>query len=286
MFGELIGLWLADVWQKAGAPRPFRLIEFGPGRGTLMRDALRAACVVPEFGTAADVWLIEASPRLRAQQAQLVPEASWGEALLEIPEGPVFIIANEFFDALPVRQFEHAPDGWAERMIGISDHSLSFGLRPTSEKREGPIGTIREVCQDGEAIAGSIAERIQVSGGAALIIDYGDWDGTGDTLQAVRDHNYVDPLSTPGQADLTCHVNFSQIAQAARDLRSHFTSQGAFLEAIGIVARARQLAAKSPDAVETLIADYKRLTDPEKMGTLFKVLALMPKTAPTPPGFD
>ncbi len=296
MFGELIGLSLAQAWMDQGAPTAFRLVELGPGRGTLMADVLRATVRVPGFAEAADVHLVEASPVLRAQQAELIErKVTHHDSLATVPEGPTFLVANEYFDALPVRQFVRDGDGWRERVVGLDGDALAFGLtapmpRDVAEDLfEGTNdGDLVEVCSTGQAIAHEIGERIAKFGGAALIVDYGDWRSLGDTLQALRGHAPVDPLEAPGTADLTCHVDFEAIAKAVPPARtSRLTTQGAFLERLGITARATALAEKlSGEALESHIAAHRRLTHPDEMGTLFKVLGLFPETAAPPPGLE
>lgn len=285
MFGEMIGLWLAQTWVSAGRPAPFVLAELGPGRGTLMADIQRAARIVPGFLEAAQIWLVEASPTLRAQQANLLPTAQWADTVAHLPAGPLFCVANEFFDALPIRQHQRTGNGWAERMVGAKDHSLTLGLAPDMpdpelDRRFGQVspGTIVETCPMAEAVVQSIAAR----NATLLTVDYGAWEGTGDTLQAVQNHGYADPLAAPGTADLTAHVGFRWLAEAAQPLIPYFTTQGALLEHLGITQRAQTLAAHDPG---TIRSQHRRLTHPEEMGTLFKVLALTPATQPSPPGF-
>ena len=296
MFGELIGLCLAQAWIDQGSPSPFRLVELGPGRGTLMADVLRATSQVPGFAEATDVHLVEASPVLRALQAEAIDrEVTHHDTLDSVPDGPLFLIANEFFDALPVRQFVREGDGWRERVVGLEGDALAFGLtagmpRAVAEALfEGTRdGDLVETSPLAQVIAGEIGARIAESCGAALIIDYGDWRSLGDTLQALRDHERVDPLTAPGEADLTCHVDFEALARAARPARtSKLTTQGVFLERLGITARATALAEKlSGEALESHIAAHRRLTHPDEMGTLFKVLGLFPETASPPPGLE
>ncbi len=285
MFGEMIGLWLAQTWVDAGRPAPFVLAELGPGRGTLMTDVLRAARIVPDLVDAAQIWLVEASPALRARQAELLPTAQWADTVADLPPGPLLCIANEFFDALPIRQHQRTETGWAERMVGVSGRALVFGLAPATpdpelDRRFGDAapGTIIETCPMAEALVQILAGRHAT----LLAVDYGAWDGTGDTLQAVQNHGYADLLATPGTTDLTAHVGFRWLAEAGRPLIPHFTTQGAFLERLGVTPRARTLAVADPDTIRT---QHRRLTHPEEMGTLFKVLALTPATQPLPPGF-
>ncbi|MSU89690.1 class I SAM-dependent methyltransferase [Rhodobacteraceae bacterium 2CG4] len=294
MFGELVGLWLAQVWQDIGAPEAVTLAELGPGRGTLMADVLRAAARLPGFRQAARVHLVELSPVLRAAQAATLADAApvWHDSAAGLPDDrPLLLVANEFFDALPVRQFLRTADGWAERMIGAGPGGLGYGLAPAVADPEldrrfpgaGP-DTLVETCAPGEAVIQALAPVIAARGGAALVIDYGDWDGTGDTLQAMTGHAYAPVLETAGAADLTAHVGFRWLAEAAAPLRAApLATQGAFLERLGITARARALA--TGDSAAGIVAAHRRLTHPEEMGTLFKVLALTPAGQPQPPGF-
>lgn len=296
MFGEIIGLWLAQVWLDQGAPPDILLAELGPGRGTLMADALRATRAVPGFHAALRLHLVEASPVLAAAQAKaLAPFAPvFHRSVADLPEGRLLLIANEFFDALPIRQFQQADSGdWHERQIGASGDTLIWGLAPTvpnatlADRPHRP-GQIVETCAPAEAIAGEIGRRVAAHGGAALIIDYGEIESHGATFQAVQGHGYADPLADPGQADLTAHVAFGPIARAAGPARaSALTPQGVFLERLGITARAHTLARRLEGAtLASHIAAHRRLTHPEEMGTLFKVLALTPADAPHPPAFD
>jgi len=288
MFGEMIGLWLAAVWQGMGRPAPLRLVELGPGRGTLMADALRAARA-SGLSDAADLWLVETSPALRAAQAERLAQAQWAADIGAVPPGPMLLVANEFFDALPVREFVASPEGWHERLVGLEGDRLVFGLSPPLPRAEGetPQGW-RALCPAMERIAGTIAARIAADGGAALIVDYGYEDRAppGPTLQAVRDHRPADPLSCPGEADLTCLVDFRALARALAGLDTATAEQGAFLARLGIGARAAALAAARPDAAGTVADALERLTAPEAMGTLFRVLAAWPQGAKVPPGFE
>ncbi len=295
MFGELIGLALAQAWLDQGAPDPVTLAELGPGRGTLMADILRATAAVPGFHAAARVHFIETSPHLRALQAARVPQATWHDRVDTLPEAPLLLVANEFFDALPVRQFVRAGAGWRERMVGAQDGTLCFGLSDAAPLAmlahrldDTQDGDLVEHCPALSGIVQTIAARIAAHGGAALVIDYGDWQSLGDTLQALAGHVPTDPLATPGQADLTAHVDFAAIAAHAAPARhSRLTPQGVFLERLGITARAQKLAAGlTGAALESHVAAHRRLTHPAEMGDLFKVMALYPATAMPPPGLD
>jgi SAM-dependent MidA family methyltransferase len=296
MFGELLGLCLAQAWQDQGAPAAIGLAELGPGRGTLMADVLRATRGVPGFHAAAQVVLIEASPALRARQkATLAPyPVHWAEGIDALPEMPLFLLANEFFDALPIRQFQRHAEGWQERLVGERDGHLAFGLSAATrmaamEHRLADTvpGDIVETCAPAQSVVAGIAAHIDSHGGAALLIDYGDWHSRGDTLQALRRHAFADPLAEPGEADLTAHVDFEALARAAAPCAATGpVPQGVLLERLGITARAQALAGRMTGAALTAhIAAHRRLTHPEEMGQLFKALALHPRRAPPPPGF-
>lgn len=297
MYGELLGLWLLAVWQDQGAPDPFILCELGAGRGTLLRDALRATRQVPEFHLAMRLHLVEGSAVLRAAQedaaAPMIPV--FHHEVADLPDGPLFLIANEFFDALPVRQFQRGRQGWHERRIGVVDGALAWGLGPETpvpalaDRLDDTVpGQIVEQSRAGEAVMAEIGARIADHGGAALIVDYGDWISRGDTLQAVRQHAFADPLADPGLADLTAHVAFAPLADAAHPARAlPLTPQGTVLERLGITARAQALAHHMDGpALADHVAAHRRLTHPDAMGHLFKMLAVVPPDAPTPPGFN
>jgi len=295
MFGELVGLAIAQAWLDQGAPAPFILAELGPGRGTLMADILRATRGVPGFGEALRLHLVEAAPRLRAEQATRLPMATWHDTASDLPEGPLFLVANEFLDALPIRQFQRDGDGWRERVVGLTDGRLTLGLSavtPLAGLRarldDTRDGDIVETCALLTPIIGEVGRRIAAFGGAALFIDYGDWRSLGDTLQAVQDHAPADPFAAPGLADLTAHVDFEAVARAAAPAHhSRLTPQGVFLERLGITARARALAARLSGAdLESHVAAHRRLTHPSEMGDLFKVMALFPEGAAPPPGCE
>ena len=295
MFGELIGLALAQSWLDQGAPDPVTLAELGPGRGTLMADILRATAGVPGFHDAARVHFVETSAHLRGLQAARVPQAIWHDSVATLPDAPLLLVANEFFDALPIRQFIRAGDGWRERMVGARDGDLCFGLSDAAplaqlahRLADTRDGDLVEFCPALPGIVTAIADRIAPHGGAALIIDYGDWQSLGDTLQALSGHAHVDPLADPGAADLTAHVDFAAIAaHAGAAAHSRLTPQGVFLERLGITARAQRLATGlAGDALQAHIAAHRRLTHPAEMGDLFKVMAIYPARAAPPPGLD
>ncbi|MEO0401615.1 MAG: SAM-dependent methyltransferase [Pseudomonadota bacterium] len=297
MFGELIGLCLAQSWLDQGAPNPFILAELGPGRGTLMADILRATKNVPGFQAAAQITLIEASPTLRIRQQDTLKghHPTWITGIGALPNAPLWLVANEFFDALPIRQFQREDTGWRERCIGVQDGDLCFGLSPIGPQpaldhriTDTEPGDLVETCPTGMGIANAIGAHIAQQGGAALIIDYGDWRSQGDTLQAVQNHASTGPLTDPGQADLTAHVDFEALAHAAAPAAfTKVTPQGVFLERLGITARAQALAANlDGTALQAHIAAHHRLTHGDEMGNLFKVLGLYPATAAPPPGLN
>ena len=296
MFGELIGLFLADYWLGIGRPSPVHLIELGPGRGTLMADALRAMKIVPDLTGAVQVHFIEVSPALEEMQKKAVPGASWPGSLDEIPPGFCFVVANEFFDCLPVRQFIKTSPGWAERMVALEDGKLVF----TQGEVAGPLalpeagfnpGDIIEACPQGAFWISAIAQRLKDFGGLALIIDYGyGREGAGDTFQAVKNHKPAAVLESPGQCDLTAHVNFVELKEKAEQngLTAYGpVAQGIFLQNIGIEARAGKLLDQANKKhKKDILSAVKRLVSKDEMGELFKVLCLAKKGEPAPAGFD
>jgi NADH dehydrogenase [ubiquinone] 1 alpha subcomplex assembly factor 7 len=297
MFGEMIGLCLAQTWLSQGAPKRFTLAELGPGRGTLMADILRATRNVPGFADAAQITLVEASPKLRDIQAATLAGymVNWADTADALPDQPLYLVANEFFDALPIRQFIRSGEGWRERQIGVTDGTLSFGLGPVMPQPalaqrldDTAEGDLIEDCAQIAPIMQTLSTRIAAHGGAALIIDYGDWRSLGDTFQALRAHEKTDPLTAPGTSDLTAHVDFEQLAAAAAPaLHTRVTPQGVFLERLGITQRAQDLA-KTMDGpkLEAHIAAHRRLTHPAEMGNLFKVIGVYPPTQIPPPGLE
>ena len=303
VFGELIGLWCADVWTRMGRPEPVLLVELGPGRGTLMADALRALAVAPDFRRALRLHLVETSPALRALQARMLDTAAatWHERLDAVPAGPLLLIANEFLDALPIRQFERRGGGWHERRVGLAPDgsALAFALDPapspsaaliSSQLTAAPDGSVAEVRPAALGLADELARRLAREGGAALFIDYGHGESAcGDTLQAVKRHSTHPVLAAPGSADLTAHVDFKAFAGAARaaGVRTFGpVTQGRFLRALGIELRARQLIANaSAETAAAVRGGVRRLIDADQMGTLFKVLALTHPDLPAPAGF-
>lgn len=304
IFGELIGLWAATVWQMMGEPPEVRLVELGPGRGTLMADAWRAAGVLPAFRKALRIELVEVSATLRQrQQATLAGTGltdaaviAWRERLEDVPDGPMLAVANEFVDALPIRQFVRGARGWHERLVGLSAQGhLVFGLAEEAESglsaTAGAPGAVLEVNRAGASVARELARRVAQQGGAALLIDYGHAETEqGDTLQAVRHHAYADPLAEPGLADLTAHVDFGALARAALGAGAAVhgpVAQGVFLRALGAVQRAERLVAGRDEGARAAIAAaLERLTGggPAQMGELFKAMAIAAPALPALPG--
>jgi SAM-dependent MidA family methyltransferase len=279
---------------RAGAPPCVRLVELGPGRGTLMADLLRAARRAPGFAPA--VHFVETSPMLRAEQAKRVPDARWHDRLEDVPDdAPLLLVANEFLDALPIRQFVRIEGGWRERAVALIDGRFVPLPGPTPVEAlvppavlGAPVGTVVEACPAGEAVATEIAARLARHGGAALLIDYGYRSpATGETLQAVRAHAFADPFADPGEADLTAHVDFTAIARAARGVVVHGPiEQGAFLTALGLHPRSEALAARATAAQADLLrSGAHRLSAPDEMGSLFKALALTGPEWPIPAAF-
>ncbi|MEO0865860.1 MAG: SAM-dependent methyltransferase [Pseudomonadota bacterium] len=297
MFGELVGLSLAQSWMDQGAPASFTLAEFGPGRGTLMADILRATTKVPGFSAAARIVLLETSAPLQARQAETLDgyDIRWIDTADKLPDAPTWAVANEFFDALPIRQFVRDGDHWRERCVGVKDGKLTFGLAPASPQPDlehrlddTADGDLVEAAPSAQAVMKTLGDRIGNHGGAALILDYGDWRSLGDTLQAVKDHKVTKRLDAPGTADLTAHVDFEALARAAAPAAfTRLTPQGVFLERLGITVRAQHLAKDlEGDALRSHKAAHRRLTHPDEMGNLFKVLGLYPPDTSPPPGLS
>jgi NADH dehydrogenase [ubiquinone] 1 alpha subcomplex assembly factor 7 len=302
VFGEIIGLWCAEQWQQMGGPDPVQLVELGPGRGTLMADLLRAMAVLPPARAAMRLHLVETSPVLRRRQQEqlqarhpdIVP--SWHDTLDTVPPGPLLLVANEFFDALPIRQWQHWAGAWRERRIGL-DAAGAFAFTPGPPETP-PIepppaaeGAIFETAEPGLAIAGAIGRRLAAAPGAALIIDYGHTQtAIGETLQAVLRHRYAPVFDAPGEADLTAHVDFAALARALAAGGARCwgpVTQGRFLAANGAAQRLSALTRGKPAAVAAEISHaVARLLDPAQMGSLFKVLAATPADRPAPSGFE
>ena len=287
MFGELVGLWLADLWQRAGRP-PAAYVELGPGRGTLAVDALRA---MRRAGLEPPVHLVETSPALRAAQAGRLPHAVWHDNVATLPtDGALLVIANEFFDALPVRQRVRTDAGWSERCVTITGDGFAPCIGPSVAAPMGladaPPGAIAEDRPAAAAIVAALAARIAAQGGTLLAVDYGHrGPALGDTLQAVRAHAFADPFADPGEADLTAHVDFTALAAAASGLAvSGPVDQGEWLLRLGLATRAAALARAAPTQADVIATAYRRLSAAEEMGRLFKVLALIAPAWPEPAG--
>ncbi|MCR0984612.1 class I SAM-dependent methyltransferase [Roseomonas populi] len=289
-FGECLGLWAAVTWVAMGRPDPVILAEAGPGRGTLMADALRAiGQMMPDFTRALRLHLVETSPLLRAAQRARLPDAVWHDDIAALPPGPVILLANEFLDALPIRQFVRRGGAWMERFVAGD----AFVERPAPDAPlpdAGEEGEVREVNEPALAIAAALGARLAAQGGAALFIDYGPGEsGPGDSLQAIRGREAADPLADPGTADLTAHVDFTALARAARAAGAAAHGplpQGVFLSRLGLHSRAAVLAAADSGRGARHIEAATRLTAPEAMGRLFKALVLCHPSLPTPPGFE
>jgi len=294
MFGEIVGLALADVWQRAGRPANAVLVELGPGRGTLADDMLRAMKVV---GWEPELHFIETSPLLRDKQAELHPDAIWHDTIQTLPtDRPLLIVANEFFDALPVQQLIMTYSGWRERVVRMGMDG--FEAAPGENTRYGEVplhlrhvdpGGIIESCPMARKLMRALARRLHDQGGAMLVIDYGHEGGAhGDTLQAVHAHAYADPFAKPGVSDLTAHVDFSALAGSARAAGTHVAGpveQGQWLVTLGLSDRAAILARNAPRRAEEIGEAYRRLTHPDEMGELFKVMAVTGRRWPEPGGF-
>ena len=293
MFGELIGLWAVETWSRLGRPAQFRLVEMGPGDGTLMSDLLRAARLSREFTEAADVWLVEVSQPLRDRQRQTLGDhVSWAGSLDEVPgEAPLILIANELLDCLPARQYVRTEKGWAERMVGLDNAgALAFGLAGAPGiDRLAPVGAILEHSPAQAALGEALALRVLADGGAALLIDYGRAaPGFGDTLQALRRHQKESPLARPGEADLTVHADFPAVmaAAAARGAQTpQILTQGELLVRLGVGARAEALANARPDLGDVIERQLERLVSPDQMGELFKA-ACIHSAGFEPPAFE
>jgi NADH dehydrogenase [ubiquinone] 1 alpha subcomplex assembly factor 7 len=294
MFGEIVGAWLIETWRLSGAPSPVRLIELGPGRGTLMADILQVAALAPDFKAAASIHLVETSPVLTVRQRKTLAgsDINWHPTFSQIPAGPLLLVANEFFDALPVRQFVRRKGAWRERVVGLgADGRFAFGIGPgLVQGPHAPEGALFEIRPSADALISEISQRITAECGSALIIDYGYGEGgAGDTLQAVRGHAFADPLEAPGEADLTAHVDFGALARAAKAEGAQVhgpIAQREFLVSLGLLERAGKLGAGADRATRDMLrAAVERLAGPDQMGTLFKVMAITPLGI-LPPPFD
>lgn len=295
MFGELIGLWCADLWLRSGCTGPATLVELGPGRGTLMADVVRSTA---QFGITADVHMVETSPVLRDLQAAAVPHAHFHSDGSTLPaDRPLIILANEFFDALPVRQLVQTPRGWRERMVALGDGGFVFaaGDAPmdaaVQPRWQGePNGAIIESSPATIAIAHDLAQVLARQGGAMLVIDYGYGAAApSDTLQALLHHAYASVLEGPGERDLTAHVDFGALARLGREagLAVHGpTPQGMFLRGLGLDVRATSLMTGHPRRAAAIAGERDRLAGDDQMGILFKALAMTAPDWPAPEGFD
>ncbi|MEO1014391.1 MAG: SAM-dependent methyltransferase [Pseudomonadota bacterium] len=303
IFGELIGLWLVQSWIDLGEPDAFTLVELGPGRGVLMRDALRAAKLSPAFLDAIDVQLVETSGRMRLEQQKRLKDApvplAWKDAFHDTNDGPILIIANELFDCLPIRQFEMTTDGWRERMVNVDDageglvFSTAFAPPLTIEGAPdaAPEGAIYEWSEPAEQLAEEIAKRLADHPGRALIIDYAHVRaGLGDTLQSVKGHGAWPPLAAPGHADITAHVNFDRLIERAFDAGAAAygpVAQGTLLDRLGLTMRVERLCAGKPqDIVKDIEAGAFRIAASSEMGELFKAICISSPDLPPAPGFD
>ncbi len=317
VFGELIGLWLVQSWHDLGSPNRFNLVELGPGRGVLMDDILRAARLRPEFIKACSIYLVETSGRLRHEQKKrltLHKEAHihWADKFEDIPDAPTLVIANEFFDCLPIQQYQKTKTGWHERMIGLDhNNNLTFELAPAPSKPAHPLGydqpvstcntpndpqpakddDILEISPSAKKITKVIAQFLSKNNGRALFIDYGHYSSAyGDTFQSIRDHQFWPPLQSPGKADLTAHVDFQQIAETSLHEGIGVygpLAQGPFLDRLGISYRVETLSrGKTEEEIITLRDGVSRLISPNQMGELFKVMVLSSPDLDPPAGFE
>ena len=313
IFGELLGLWCVHVWAELGQPKGCKLIELGPGRGALMSDALRAASLVPEFLNSIEVHFVETSPALRAEQEQRIrseardhgreiPKLFWHDRLEDVPQGPTFLLANEFLDALPIRQYQFNKGQWFERMVGVDEagsFTYSIANEPCSSPERLPIvkkqavdGDFLELSPASKAVIEEMGRRASAHPFAGLLIDYGyDEPAYGDSFQAIKNHQFSDPLSDPGLADVTAHVDFSAVLQVATRIGlavEGSVTQRDFLISLGVRERAAQLMQSQENMIsaQQFMTGLQRLIDPDQMGSLFKVVAITGVDQPRVPGFD
>ncbi|HAA91364.1 MAG: methyltransferase [Rhodospirillaceae bacterium] len=301
VFGELIGLWCAEMWRAGGAPSKIAWVELGPGRGTLMADALRAAAVLPEFLEAAEIHLVEASPALRRIQEQTLAEfkVAWHDSVATLPEMPALVVANEFFDALPIHQFRYTERGWCEHLVGVANDEFALVVSPDPSPRarliagqvteNADIGDVTELCPAAFSIIETISADICAHGGAALIVDYGE-EATHPvpTLQSVQGHEPHNFLEAPGSADITAHLDFGALKRAVTRGAECWgpITQRDFLLALGLEARAARLSASATPGQQAAIENAcHRLIAENEMGTLFKALAITAGGGPVPPAF-
>ena len=290
VFGELLGLWAAVTWRLLGAPTPVSMVEMGPGRGTLMADALRAIDrAAPDFRAAAAIHLVETSPRLRAVQSERIGDAVWHDAIDTVPDGPMILLGNEFLDALPIRQFVRRGSGWTERFVGAE----GFIEEPSDDDPaiEAMEGDVAERCEAAEAIAAAVAARLVRHRGAALFLDYGpEFSAAGESLQAIAGGQPADPLCPPGSADLTAHVDFARIGAVARAVGAAVEGpvpQGLFLARLGLFQRTNKLARHLPvRQAAAMMEGARRLAEPDRMGRLFNAIALVSPSVGELPGFE
>lgn len=290
LFGEMIGIWLANTWTSLGAPKAFDLVELGPGRGTLLADALRVIKNVPGMIDAMRLALVETNPALIEKQKNLLTPFTpiWVTELSQLDDHttPILMVANEFFDALPIRQFIKKDGTWHERLIGLEGDKRQYGLSPTplhtelipDQMKDSSDGAIFEQSLLSQDVISTISDKLQNRSGALLAIDYGyTQTQIGDTFQAIENHQFADPLANPGKADLTAHVDFESLAKAATHTTGtdqNTLTQAAFLKAMGIVERTESLKAKNPDHAANLETDLNRLIGDTEMGSLFKCLCI------------
>ena len=292
MFGEMIGLWLTDLWVRAGRPE-CAYVELGPGRGTLAADALRA---MASQGLKPAIHLVEGSKALRDVQAGALVDAVFHDTIDTLPDDlPLLVVGNEFLDALPIRQLVMTEKGWRERMVALDEDAFVFAAGPSpmddavpDGMKDQPVGTVIEACPAAAALTDALAERLARQGGAALLIDYGHLASrTGETLQAIKTHRKVGVFDAPGDMDLTAHVDFAMLAEiaSAKGMKHAATTQGPWLMALGMGARAQALLNNSPESAAQIAQAFERLTGAEEMGELFKVFAMTPPDWPQGAGF-
>jgi NADH dehydrogenase [ubiquinone] 1 alpha subcomplex assembly factor 7 len=288
VFGELLGLWAAVTWRILGSPSSVAFVEVGPGRGTLMADALRAiASAAPDFRAAVRLHLIETSRRLREEQQKRIGEAIWHDAIDTLPEGPMILLGNEFLDVLPIRQFVRRGGGWTERFVGPD--GIIEEMSDYDPAVDADDGNVVERGEAAETIAAALAGRLARDRGAALFLDYGpEISAIGDSLQAISGGRRADPFGTPGTADLTAHVDFARFGAAAVGADVHGPiAQGLFLARLGLFQRTNRLARNlEPRQAGAMMEGARRLAEPDRMGRLFKSIALVSPGFDIPPGFE